>query len=221
MIVAFANSKGGVGKSTMAVHLAGWTQERGRRVVLVDADVQCSSSAWLREAVSDIPVVRLATADDVLDRVPALAGDFDLIVLDGPAGLSEVTRSLLLVADLAILPCGPSVLDLRAVREALRVVNQAQHIRQGRPRALIVPNKVQVQYRLSQELLEALPALGVETLPSLRLRQACAEAAGQGTFVWRLGQRGEDAASELTAIFEEVMSYESTANDRSPLCSFG
>jgi len=46
-------------------------------------------------------------------------------VIDGPAGLSEVTRAVLLVANLALLPCGPSVLDLRAAQEAIRVVLQA------------------------------------------------------------------------------------------------
>lgn len=214
MIVAFANSKGGVGKSTLAVHLAGWCQERGRKVAVVDADVQGSSSAWLREASASIHVLRLCSADDVLEGVPDLASTFEMVVLDGPAGLSEVTRALLLVADCAVLPCGPSLLDLRAVQEALRVLKQAQQIRCGPPRAMILPNKVQVQYRLSQELMETLGSLGTSRLPALRLRQACAEAAGQGTFVWRLGPRGEDATREFHTIFEELMHHEQTTDDR-------
>ena len=48
MIVALANAKGGVGKSTLAVHLAAWWKERAARVALVDADAQGSSSVWLR-----------------------------------------------------------------------------------------------------------------------------------------------------------------------------
>ncbi len=214
MIVALSNSKGGVGKSTLAVHLAVSWHEQGRRVALVDADVQGSSSVWVHEAAPDLPVFRLQTPDDVLEQVPLIAGKFDRVVVDGPAGLSEVTRAILLVADTALLPCGPSVLDLRAVHEALRVVRQAQQIRQGPPVPLLVPNKLQVQYRLSQELLETAKSLGIPSLPGLRLRQAYADAAGQGTVVWRLGPRGEAAASELKDLFEELAIHESPNTQR-------
>ena len=214
MIIALSNSKGGVGKSTLAVHLTvGW-QEQGSRVALVDADAQGSSSRWLEETAPNVPVFRLQTPDDVLEQVPEIAGRFQRVVIDGPAGLSEVTRAILLVTDLALLPCGPSALDLRAVQEALRVVRQAQHIRHGPPEPLLVPNKLQVQYRLSQELLETARSLGIPSLPGLRLRQAYADAAGQGTVVWRMGPRGEAAAQELTNLFKELNYHESPHTER-------
>lgn len=214
MIVALTNSKGGVGKSTLAVHLAAWWREQGANVGFVDADVQGSSSVWLHEAAPEVPVFRWQTPDDVLEQVPALAGEFQRVVIDGPAGLSEVTRAMMLVADIALLPCGPSVLDLRAVHEALRVVRQAQQIRQGPPRPVLLPNKLQIQYRLSQELLETAATLGIPSLPGLRLRQAYADAAGQGTVVWRLGFRGKTAALELRKLFEELASHESPNAER-------
>ena len=214
MVIALSNSKGGVGKSTLAVHLAVSWHEEGRRVALVDADVQGSSSLWLHEAEPKLSVFRLQTPDDVLEQAPPIAAKFEQVVIDGPAGLSEVTRAILLVADTALLPCGPSVLDLRAVHEALRVVRQAQQIRQGPPVPLLVPNKLQVQYRLSQELLETAKSLGIPSLPGLRLRQAYADAAGQGTVVWRLGPRGEAAATELKSLFQELTAYESPNTER-------
>jgi len=214
MVIALSNSKGGVGKSTLAVHLAVSWHEEGRRVALVDADVQGSSSLWLHEAEPQLPVFRLQTPDEVLEQAPPIAAKFERVVIDGPAGLSEVTRAILLVADTALLPCGPSVLDLRAVHEALRVVRQAQQIRQGPPVPLLVPNKLQVQYRLSQELLETAKSLGIPSLPGLRLRQAYADAAGQGTVVWRLGPRGEAAATELKSLFQELTAYESPNTQR-------
>lgn len=207
-IVALANSKGGVGKSTVSVHLAAWCHERGRRVTLVDADVQGASSLWLHEAVPEIPVFRLQTPDEILDQVPRLAVQFDVLVLDGPAGLSEVTRAILLLANLALLPCGPSALDLRAAQEAIRVVRQAQQIRGGPPQAVLVPNKLQVQYRLSQEMLAAAGSLGVPVTGALRLRQAFADAAGQGKLVWRMDRSGEAATTEIEALFAEVMGHE-------------
>ena len=60
MIIVVANSKGGVGKSTIAVHLAAWLHEQGHKVTLADCDTQHSSSDWLKEAVPEIKTVRLS-----------------------------------------------------------------------------------------------------------------------------------------------------------------
>ena len=215
MIIALTNSKGGVGKSTVAVHLAAWWQEQGAKVALVDADAQGSSSVWLQEASPETPVLRLQTPDEILDGVPKLQTQFDHLVIDGPGGLTEVTRAILLVADLAVLPCGPSMLDLRAVNEAIRVVKQAQHIRHGPPQAVLVPNKLQVQYRLSRELIEMLATLGIQNTLGLRLRQAYADAVGQGTVVWRLGRRGEMAGNEIKELFHGLLGQNQTDFGRS------
>ena len=202
MIIALTNSKGGVGKSTLAVHLAVWWQEQGARVALVDADAQGSSSVWLHEASPEIAIHRLQTPDEILEGVPKLQTEFEHLIIDGPGGLSEVTRAILLVADFTLLPCGPSTLDLRAVNAAIRVVKQAQTIRQGPPQAVLVPNKLQVQYRLSRELLATASSLEIPATPGLRLRQAYADAVGQGTVVWKLGPSGEPAAFEIRELFD-------------------
>jgi len=218
-IVALTNSKGGVGKSTISVHLAAWSQGHGSRTALVDADAQGASSVWMREAVPDLTVFRLQTPDEILDQVPRLGLEFDVLVIDGPAGLSEVTRAVLLVANLALLPCGPSVLDLRAVQEAIRVVQQAQRIRSGPPQAVLVPNKLQVQYRLTQELLATVQSLEVPVASGLRLRQAFADAAGQGTLVWRMGPGAAAAAQEITRLFGELGIHEPKTHDEPGLAS--
>ena len=206
MIVALVNSKGGVGKSTVAVHLAVWLFEQGKKVALIDSDVQSASSLWLSEAAPEAKIFRLQTPDDVLDQVPKIQEDYEYVIADGPAGLSEVTRTIFFVADLTLLPCGPSVLDLRAVSDAIRVLHQVQRIRKGPPRAVLVPNKLQVQYRLSQELLETAKNLEIPTSSGLRLRQAYADAAGQGTVVWRMGSKSaQEAAFEIQELFKEIV----------------
>lgn len=215
MIVALSNSKGGVGKSTLAVHLAVWCKERGGDVALVDADAQESSSVWLLEAAPHIPLFRLQTPDDILDQLAELRHRFDFVVVDGPAGLSEVTRAILLVADIALLPCGPSVLDLRAADEAIRVVRQAQKIRRGPPQAMLIPNKLQIQYRLSREMLETTRSLAIPIVAGLRLRQAYADAVGQGTVVWRLGAKGNDAGCEIRELFGGIFGQTSADDGRS------
>jgi chromosome partitioning protein len=120
MLIAVANSKGGVGKTTVSVHYAVAQAERGRKTALIDSDAQGSSTRWLQDVQDSVAVFPLKTADDVIDQAPRIVSQFDVVVADGPAGLSEVTRALLLVADLALLPCGPSALDLRAAQDAIR-----------------------------------------------------------------------------------------------------
>jgi chromosome partitioning protein len=214
MILALSNSKGGVGKTTIAVHLAVWMAEQGLEIAFVDCDVQGSSSGWLQEAAPKLQTFRLLTSEDVADQLPKLAAHFEYLVVDGPAGLSEVTRAILCLADLAIFPCGPSVLDLRAVIDAITVLRKIQEIRQGLPEAIIIPNKLQPQYRLSKELLETVKTFGMPAGDGLRLRQAYADAAGQGTVVWRMASDSARAATaEMQFLFKKLTSYEPTPSN--------
>src|ERR1017187_9323275 len=89
MLLSFTNSKGGVGKSTLAVHLAAWLTEKGKRVALVDVDVLGSSSAWIKEASPQTALYRILTPDDVLEQLPNIQDEFEHVVVDGPGGLSR------------------------------------------------------------------------------------------------------------------------------------
>jgi chromosome partitioning protein len=206
MLIGMVNSKGGVGKSTLAVHFAVWLHECNYRAALLDCDLQRSSSQWIAEAEQAGRVVVLHSEDEVIEQAPQLQREADIVIADGPVGLKELTRALLLVADLALIPCGPSVLDLRAASEAIRVVKQAQSIRGGAPEAKLLLNKVQPRYRLSRELQEASSGFEIPTASdAVGLRQAYADAVGQGTVVWRLGAPAKMAAEELNALLLELV----------------
>jgi chromosome partitioning protein len=200
MIIATVNQKGGVGKSTIAVHLVTWFREQNIRAALVDADVQSSSSIWAKELDPSTPLYRLQSSDEILDEVKLIPEQ--VIIIDGPAGLGEVTRSILLVADVALIPCGPSVLDLRAASDAIRALEQVHRIRGDLPRGAFIPNKLQKNYRLSDELLLTANTLGLAVTPGLGLRQAFADAAGQKSVVWRMNRQAEAATAEIFALFE-------------------
>jgi len=206
MIIATVNQKGGVGKSTIAVHLVTWLREQGIETALVDADVQGSSSEWTKEIDPDTPVYRFQSAEEILDEVKLL--NEKVIIIDGPAGLGEVTRSILLVADTALIPCGPSVLDVRAASDAVKALDQVHTIRGDLPKGVFVPNKLQRNYRLSDELLITAKTLGLEVAPGLGLRQAFADSAGQRSVVWRMNRQAETAAIEVLALFEHLFSNE-------------
>ncbi len=206
MIIVIANSKGGVGKSTLAVHLAAWLYEQGHTVTLADCDTQQSSTEWAKEAVPGLKTVRLADPDDILDRLPILGQQTDYVVADGPGSNTETSRALLLRGDLALLPCKASMLELRALAQATHVLRQAQDIRGGRPQAQIVLSMIGKHYRLTQDMKDAAAALELPLArTALILRQIYADAPGQGAVVWQLGARGREAADEVKALFREVL----------------
>lgn len=206
MIIVVASSKGGVGKSTIAVHLAAWLHRAGHRVRLADCDVQQSSSGWMAEAVPEIPTVTLATPDEILDHLPQLSHDVDFLVADGPGSNTETSRALLLLADFAIVPCKASMLEVRALVAATNVLRQAQTIRQGPPNAMVVLSMVGNRYRLTKDMRDAAAALQLPLAETpLTLRQIYADAPGQGSLVWRMGTRGRDATDEFERLFAELL----------------
>jgi chromosome partitioning protein len=206
MIIVVANSKGGVGKSTLAVHLAAWLHEQGHSVTLADCDTQRSSSEWVGEAVPDVKTVRLADPNEILDRLPTLGQQTDYVIADGPGSNTETSRALLLRADLALVPCKASMLEVRALAQATNVLRQAQDIRSGQPRAMIVLSMVGKTYRLTQDMKDAAAALELPLAKTaLTLKQIYADAPGQGAVVWQLGARGREAADEVASLFREVL----------------
>ncbi|HEY4310846.1 MAG TPA: division plane positioning ATPase MipZ [Pirellulales bacterium] len=202
----FANTKGGVGKSTLAVHLAVWLFDRGAKVALLDVDRQSSASQWIAEAEPKITVKNAGTPEDVVADVQSLAQSHDFVVADGPGGLNDSSRTLLILADLAIFPTTPSVLDLRSVAEATELLKYAQALNGGKVQGRLVLNRMKTRCRISRELADAAPSLGLSVAKSnIRDLQPYCDAAQQGTVVTRMGYKAKDAATELTQLFVELM----------------
>jgi chromosome partitioning protein len=204
MIFGLTNSKGGVGKTTIAVHLAVYLARKKRSVTFIDADPQQSASAWIKELSIPIELETLVTPEEVIRRIVRLAGDADDIVIDGPAGLSETTRAIMVRADKVFLPCGPSILDLRAASKAVQLLQEAQKARKGLPKGALIPNKLQKRGRLSREMLNTVHKLKIPVLAGLSQRQAFADAAGQAKVVSEMGASAFLAAHEMKQLLKEM-----------------
>ena len=209
-IYAVANQKGGSGKSTLSVHLAYWLMvKQHSKVILVDGDAQRSSSQWLAGMEDvQIPYEVLQSPDDLLEKIPELYEQYEIIVVDGPASLSESTRAILFRADIALIPVQPSGVDLRSAFDAIRLVKQAQSVRGGKPKAALFLSRAVKGTKLKQEAIEVLAQLpDAQLLKSvIHQKQAIADTSGQSAVVWQLQSKGAvDAGIEYERLFREVM----------------
>ncbi|MBZ9751075.1 ParA family protein [Deinococcus sp. HMF7604] len=134
--VAITSEKGGVGKSTLAVHLAGAAQEQGLRPLLIDEDGRVGSSLRWAARTGGLPFDVLA-AEDVKPK--KLAG-YDLVVLDteGRPKRKEL-RQLAERADLLLVPSGVSPLELDATRELIDFLHAEGAARKTRVALTRVP----------------------------------------------------------------------------------
>jgi len=206
MIYGLTNSKGGVGKTTIAVHLAAFLLSKKRKVIFIDADPQQSASSWIEELSPNIQLEPLDNPEEIIRRVAELSTGANDIVIDGPAGLSKTTRAIMLLADRVFFPCGPSILDLRAAIKAVQLLQEAQtqKSRSGLPKGFLIPNKLQKRGRLSREMLSAAEKLNVPVLPGITLRQSFADAAGRGRVVSEMGTTAFVAAQEMKKLLKEM-----------------
>ena len=156
-----------------------------------------------------IPFKVISTPDDLLEQIPILEESYDFLVVDGPASLSELSRAILFRSDLAIVPCQPTDLDLRSASEAVRLIQQAQSVRNGPPKATLFLNRAVKGTRLKDEALSLLHRLkDVEVLKSvIHQKQVVADSSGQSATVWDLKSRpASESAREFDKLFNEVIS---------------
>lgn len=207
MIVALLNQKGGVGKTTLALHLAGEWARRGDLVTLVDADPQGSALDWSEQCAREgLPRLFgiIGLARDTLHReAPELARNADHIVIDGPPRVAGLMRSALLAADVVLMPVQPSPFDGWASAEILRLIEEARIFG---PQLIVrfVLNRSATRTIIARETSEALADQDPPVLrSSIGQRVVFATAAQLGRLVFEI-DRDSLAAKEVTALATEI-----------------
>lgn len=215
MFIVFTNSKGGVGKSTLAAHLVIWLWDQGYRVALLDTDDQQTSARWVQNAEPAIAVVTVSEMEAIQQAKAELLKTHDIVVADTPGKESDASRTATMLADVAIVPLQPSKPDLRAIKDALKGIRLAQEVSGGkRPEAVLVLNltaKGDVQSRLLRRQLaeSGLPTARSEIRRLNALRDAC------DTAVTRLRPAdAKQAVSDIEALFTEVLGERLTSLSR-------
>ncbi len=209
-IISVANQKGGSGKTTISMLLAGVSAQRGWKVLVVDADPQATATRWASAAPEDEPfpatVCGLAAAREKIHReVRKYVGAFDLIFIDCPPAIdSPVPMSSFMIADLALVPVLPSPADVWATRAIETLISNAQDFNESL-QARIVPNRVKDNVVIARESLEFIRSnFRIQcTRSTLGDRTAYQQSVAMGTVVNRL--KAPKAAGEIEVLANEVL----------------
>jgi chromosome partitioning protein len=187
-IIAVAGRKGGIGKSTIAGNLAGEFAAMGRSVAALDADPQHSLAAWAAQGEGTLSKcverVENGQGEGLRAHTRRVAKTADIVVIDTPPGITETLYDAAMVADIVLLPCGPSPLDLFALKDALSLTLKARAERRSKkPRVRFVPSRVTMNTNLGRGLSSSLENMGKKVLPGISQRVAVAEAVNYGLTV--------------------------------------
>ena len=211
-VIGVIQIKGGAGRSTVSTNLAGELSKQGK-TVLIDCDMpQGTSASWYAvRQHADTKQSQLFSenliADTAANHRELVAKveqyqDVDYIVLDGPPRIAELTRAILVLADLCLVPVGASKAEIWATSDLLALVEEAKKVKPVKAR--MVWTRHRPHTKLAQELYElAAKELGLVALStSLGFRVAYMQALGEGLTVAELAE--PSAKAEVKSLADEV-----------------
>jgi chromosome partitioning protein len=211
-VIVIAGRKGGVGKSTIAGSLAAEFAAIYKTVAALDADPQHSLAAWAEqgEGILSQCVDKLGRggAEELRAKVRAAQKTADIVLIDTPPGLPDIAYQAMLLADLVLLPCGPSPLDLFPLKDALALALKARAERRSKkPRIRFVPSKVLKNTNLGRGLSSSLEQMGKKVLPGIGQRIVVAEAVMSGLTVreYAPGSTAHEEFEQLAKAVDKIV----------------
>ena len=199
------NTKGGVGKSTLAGNLA-WAFAEGdglqRRVLLVDADPQATVTKWF-DLADSVPFARiqLNTARVLGQQIARFRSHYPLTLVDCPPMQADITAAATAQADLALIPILPSPIDILAYVDLLPLLRQAQGLNR-KLQLFFVMNQVDTRTVLTRAVQESLADAEIPLMPTMiHFRQIYRRIVEDGVSVIK---RSGSAQEEMLALAKDI-----------------
>lgn len=211
-IISALNLKGGSGKTSLIINLAGVLKELKFSPLIIDLDPQKSSTMWARQGGSkfNIPIYEgdlskgAGQFKNLLDSL-ILKERASHVLIDLPPQLAEEAFVAALISDLVLIPISPSPLDLWAAKEAVKMIRDARIERKGAfPLASLVPSKLISSTRLAKDIQNTLKALEEPISPPIYQRVAVPEAALVGQTISNYA-RGSASHKEYMSLGKYVL----------------
>lgn len=210
MRIGVVYEKGGVGKTTLGVHLATWLAERGS-CLLIDGDPQLTASgwaAWRREADSPKPSLASPTTVQLLgkaiyDEGMSLQSNFDNTVVDVPGKDAPGLRNALLFCEKIIIPCGNSAFDAGGLQKFLQTVEEAKDFNRSLDYKLLL---YKIDSRTSKrDLVDFIEEQAIPCFKTvISQRQIYSKSTGKGLTIFEDKPKPTEAIKELNTFLEEL-----------------
>lgn len=212
MIYTVGNTKGGVGKTTLAVNLAIARALAGRDVWLVDGDRQgtAQTAISIRADLGHTPNIACAAYPDGVTlraQVQHQAAKFEDIIIDAGGRDSTALRAALVLSDVLIVPFQPRSYDVWALNDMAALIDEVRSVRDGL-RAIAVLNcadagDLSTDNKEAAEAVAEYPQLEYLATP-IRRRKSFANAAGQGLSVLEMKPIDKKAVEELNTFINAL-----------------
>ena len=170
-VISLLAQKGGVGKTTLALHWAVEAQRTGiGQVAVIDMDTQASATRWYERRTQDFPRLLQADENNVAAAVAACRRiDIDLVLIDTMPRVDVSSIAAARVSDLSVIPCGPSVLDIEAIGHTIAIMNRTDSP------GVIVINQGRHSSGINAKASAVLGQYGLPVCPMLIMRRAALE----------------------------------------------
>ncbi len=176
--ILVANPKGGAGKTTLSINLAGWLAAQGDSVNLLDLDRQKSASKWLTRRPAHLPAIGIAGESKQ---------KADWLIIDSPAGLhgKNLDHAVKLVTRV-LVPISPSLFDIQASQDFLAELAEEKKVRQGKIDIGIIGMRMAPRTRAAATLEQFLRGLDLKVIAHIHETQQYVNAAFEGKTLFDL-----------------------------------
>ncbi len=202
-ILTVASTKGGAGKTTIIMALAGTLAAEGLRVAVVDADPNRAYASWASEAYEGAQVDVRAEADEtrLADAIDDLTPNADLVLIDTAGFGNRAALLAIAAADAVLVPCTPSRADIEQAAKTLQLIEGAARAARRPIPARVVPSRIKISTAVSKHAVAELDAAELpRTAAAIGDRVAFAEM----TFSGRVPLATSEAGQEVTILIAEL-----------------
>ena len=202
-ILTVASTKGGAGKTTIIMALAGALAAEGLHVAVVDADPNRAYASWASEAYEGVKIEVRAEADEtrLANAIDELAPKADIVLIDTAGFGNRAALLAIAAADAVLVPCTPSRADIEQAAKTLQLIEGAARASRRAIPARVVPSRVKITTAVSKH---AMAELDAADLPRTTAMVSDRVAFAEMTFSGRVPPAGTDAGQEVSNLIREL-----------------
>ena len=204
MIISFVNHKGGVGKTTTAINLAIGLKKKNYNLVFIDADPQGSAVQWHAiEGNKSFEILHHPSPIHATD-IRQLSMNYDYVIIDAPPAIGDISKAILAVTDLAIIPLSPSALDVWSCWGTLKMIDEIRPLNSDIEVKLLINRKIPGT-KIGRDSREAMKQFQMDVFNTeLCQRVAFIDAMTSGVSVMQYAPHSK-AAGEIERLCEEII----------------